>query len=139
MTVIEKVKELITEGMKVKSPTVGILRVVLGEFQRNLKEPSDDNCFKIIKKIIESNNEILKVRADKTLESENNVLTLLLPKEQTREEIESSLYKDSLIGMQIRECKSDGQAMGMAMNYFKIVGQVANASIVKEVVAKLRT
>jgi len=135
MTVIEKVKNLIIEGMKVKSPTVRILRVVLGEFQRGMKEPSDENCYKIIKKLIESNKEILKTREDSNLIQENNTLELLLPQEITIDEIYKELSK---VVVQIQESKSDGQAIGIAMKCLKETGLLIDSKKVSEIVLKLK-
>ena len=135
MTVIEKVKNLIIEGMKVKSPTVRILRVVLGEFQRGMKEPSDENCYKIIKKLIESNEELLKIGSRIELATENEILKSLLPQEITIDEIYKELSK---VVVQIQESKSDGQAIGIAMKCLKETGLLIDSKKVSEIVLKLK-
>lgn len=135
MTVVEKVKDLIAKGMKERSPNVGILRVVLGEFQRNMKDPSDDICYKIIKKIIESNEELLKIGSRIELATENEILRSLLPEEMSSDEMITHLaiHRESIIA-----AASEGQAIGIAMKILKAVGKDVNSGKVKTLVVSLR-
>lgn len=139
MTVIEKVKELIVKAMRERSPNVGILRVVLGEFQRNMKDPSDDNCYKIIKKIIESNQVLLKLDMNdadrKNIQYEIDVLKTLLPIEMSADEMITHLaiHQDA-----IKAAKSEGQAIGIAMKILKAVGKDIDSNKVKTLITSLR-
>lgn len=135
MTVIEQIRGRITSAMKEKKPEVSVLRLALGELQR-ANEPNDETCYRIIKKIITNNEETYKLNKQDALLVENDVLKTLLPAEMSTEEISHVLLD---VMSQIREAKSEGQAIGIAMKTLKGTGKGVSSAAVAAIVKSLRT
>tara|TARA_Y100000034_G_scaffold135070_2_gene205567 strand:+ start:94 stop:510 length:417 start_codon:yes stop_codon:yes gene_type:complete len=115
-----------------------ILKLVLGEHQQLAAKQAmkDEHGHNIVKKIIEANDKSLSyleegdLRARK-LRDENDVLRELLPRYLSKEEIVVVLRD-----LDLKSCKSAGQAMGMAMKH--LAGRSVEGNTVKEAVAELR-
>ena len=122
---VDDMKKKITEAMKAKDTVAkDVLRTALGEMQtasnRSGQDLSDEEAHKIVKKLIKSNDETLKVTTDPTnkarLEQENVILSELLPKAWTEEQIAQVLAS---VEDAIKNAKADGPAMGLAMKELK--------------------
>jgi hypothetical protein len=121
-----------------------ILRVAVGEITmtaaRAGKDVSDAEVQTIVRKLLKSNEETLTVSSDAaqqaTLREENEILQSLLPKALGVDEI-----ADLLAGVSpaIRDAKSEGQAIGVAMKELKSKGAIADGKLVGEAVARLRS
>lgn len=126
--------------------TSNLYRLVLGQAQQ-LEDQSDDKVYGIIRKMIKSNKETLKLMEEDgnfseswnekagILAKENITLKLLLPQALSSEEIESFVVENNL---DIKGAKSDGQAVGMIMKSTKEKGLSVEAATVKLVVSNLR-
>lgn len=146
---IERLKAQTKDAMKAgRTVERDILRLVVGEAQtleaRNNKVPSDEQVEKIIRKMIEGNQETINLSKNEEswakLVEENKILEEWLPKTLTQEEIEAFfLNSDGPEFEQIQNAKNDGQAMGMAMKTLKSADQKVLGDDVKAVVAKIRT
>lgn len=116
-----------------------IFKLVLGEIQsqetRTGKNISDDKVESIIRKLIESNQEVLSHKQDDRLSAENTILAELLPTVMTLEEIEKYLKSSE---ESIQAANNDGQAMGIAMKAMKSCSGKALGQDVKEVVSIMR-
>lgn len=148
---IQTIKQRVLEATKAKRAVErDVLRLVLGEVQtlesRNNKPLTDEQVDNLVRKVIQSNTETLGIfkgdpddRYNKLVE-ENRILNELLPTTLTQPEIEAFfLNGDGPEFEQIRDAKSDGQAMGMAMKLLKASGQAVLGDDVKAVVAKIRS
>jgi len=134
--------------------TRNILRVVLGEMQtveqRN-GSITEEKCQKIIYKMIEDNEEIMRiivknseepqkrgsvfyVTCQKALE-ENKILRLLVPQRLTKEQIKETLIS---YNCDLKSAKNDGQAIGVAIKVLKENNHLVDGKDVAEVVKELR-
>lgn len=135
MSKYQELNKLMVEAMKAKKPEVSILKVVIGELQRSQKEPDDTSCEKIIRKMIANNDEVYKLKKEDNLLIENKILKSLLPEEMSMDEIYSLLSK---VVIQIRDAKSDGQALGIAMKCLKTTGKSLNTTLVDTITKNIR-
>ena len=149
---LDTIKARIKSAMLSKNESErNILRVLLGEaqtFESRQGSIADEHIIKLAKKIITNNNESIGVlgKDDKRAEpllKENEILSSLLPKEMTLQEIEAFLNGiggNAPIGgdTDIRAAKNDGQAVGVAMKALKNAGLVADGRLVGEAVKKMR-
>lgn len=131
-----------------------ILRVVLGDFStieaRNSGNPTkvsqEDSVRKIVKKLIEGNIETLKFcspssDAASKLTTENTILSALLPKTLTKEEIKGYInFSSTMIVSDIKGARSDGQATGVLIKWLK-QSEINNfeGSIISEIVKEIRS
>lgn len=117
-----------------------ILKVVLGEVQTIESRQgviSDEQVIKIIKKLIQSNNECIALVKNEKLEQENVILGAFLPKEMTLAELGGFFL--GMGGYQhIVEAKNEGQAVGLVMKAVKAASLSVDSSVVKEFVQKVR-
>jgi uncharacterized protein len=126
-----------------------VLSVALGEIQtaeaRANRALRDDEVVAILRKLVKSNEETLALsgpgaggdagtRAD-ALRREIAVISALLPAILTDEEIAQALAP---VTQALRDAKSGGQAMGLAMKHLKATGAAAHATNVQSVVEKIR-
>lgn len=145
---MEKIRGDLKTGMKTGDVILkSITRVVLGELDR-LKPPiTDDVVIKSVKKLLENNQETLKMLEGKNegvfgenkfrysvLNQENQYLESLLPKMLTLDEISDRIR---IISDEIRNAKSEGQAIGIAIKYLKSFGN-PEPTMVKSVIQSIR-
>lgn len=132
---IQLLKQKLVTAIKNKNEIEkNVLRVILSEIDRRTetKPISQEEIYRIIKKLILSNQECTKIRTNFQLDLENEFLATLLPKELSREEI--AKYIDSL---DLSKCKNVGAAIGVTMKYFKANNLYIDANIVKEYINHL--
>jgi uncharacterized protein YqeY len=136
-----KIREQITTATKLRKDTVkNVLKVVLGEIDtqevRNKKDLSDEEICKVIKKTLQGIEEMLVYKAgDAGLEEEKVTLTALLPKQLDRVDI---LFQLASKAEEIKAAKSDGQATGIAMKFFKESKQLVDGTDVTAIVKEIR-
>ena len=112
-----------------------ILKLVLGTLQTSNKF-DNDAVVKTAKKLIQANEETLKVGgANAKLEQENSILSALLPRTLTLEQIAIEL--DNAVEM-IKEMEPEGKAIGFAIKVFKESGLLVNGADVTTVVKQIR-
>lgn len=112
-----------------------ILKLVLGTLQTSNKF-DNDAVVKTAKKLIQANEETLKVGgANAKLEQENSILSALLPRTLSLEQIATEL--DNTVEM-IREMEPEGKAIGFAIKVFKESGLLVNGADVTTVVKQIR-
>lgn len=105
-----------------------ILRVVLGELDmiNSKRDVTHDDCIKTIRKCVEANNEVIKIKpchSEKLLQ-ENEILTAYLPNELNVEQIYNYI-KDIELGNNI------GKAVGVAVKFIREKGLHANGKDVR--------
>lgn len=115
-----------------------VLSVVLGDcdtYKARHGSITDEQVEKIIRKLIENNQDSLTKRADCALEQENAFLKTILPKSLSKEEIRVSLNE---IIDSIKEAKSTGMATGIAMKFLKSKDLKASGTDVSSLVEEIR-
>lgn len=154
MNLYEAIRSQLTTSIKEKNEIKkSILRVVLGDLStsksRSGKKASEDDIKRVIKKLIEGNLETLQYAkgnnpelADK-LVAENVILNSFLPKTLSRDEIKDKLealrpMSSTMVLFNIFNAKSDGQATGVAIKYFKEQGLDVDGTDVATVVKEMR-
>jgi uncharacterized protein YqeY len=141
----DTLKARANDAMKARdAATAQLLRLVIGELQtleaRLARDPSDDEAFAVVKKLIKSNEETLSLTTDdtqkKVLETEVALLRSLLPKGLDVAAIVALLepVRDAIVG-----AKADGQATGVAMKHIKAQGANADSADVMAAVKAIRT
>ncbi len=143
--IVDELKSRITRAMKEKDDVArDVLRLALSEIQaaeaRSGRAPTDEEAAAILRKLVKSNDETLaqisgedpKVAA---LRHENDVLSSLLPKRMTVDEIVAALADQTEA---IRAAKNDGQATGIAMKHLKGTGASFDGADVGTAVKRLR-
>ncbi len=131
MSLQEKIGTDLKDSMKAKDEArTSALRVVLGEFQRQVKkELSDQEVQGIIRKLVKSENELLAKSGDGSSEY-LTVLEGYLPKQPTEAEIRE--WIDNNIDM--ADFKNRMQAMKPIMGNF---GGAADGNMVKKILESL--
>jgi uncharacterized protein YqeY len=145
MGLIDDIKGQIKDAMK-SGDTVArdILRLAQSEIQmaevRKAATLSDDEAGAAVRKLIKSNEETLSLSAENaeraaTLKKEIEVLTALLPKQLSVDDIVKALepVKDAIVA-----AKADGQATGVAMKHLKTTGANVSGNDVGAAVKKIR-
>jgi uncharacterized protein YqeY len=146
---IEKIKEQIIDAMRNKDNVKrDILKVALGEIQTlesRQNKISEEECIRIVNKIIEDNIEMMHHYVGNTEKVhkfllENKILETLIPKTLSITEMESWLDLSSDCTLKyIQKASSDGEAIGIAMKFFKVrKGISVNGKDVAEMVKKIR-
>lgn len=163
MSFTETLRSELLSAMKAKDENKkDVLRVVLGEVEttesRSGVRLPEDKVQAILRKLIESNEETIRLSnpanaslaSDETslslmivnLREQNTYLSSLLPKRLTKEEILSKLNEPTastvVVNTDILSAKSEGQAIGLAMKFFKTANLAVDGNLVKEVVIELR-
>lgn len=125
-----------------------VLRVVLGEVGtlessagQGGKVVTEDQIQKIIRKVILANTETSQYLKDGDLRKpilirENEILDEFLPSLLDVAQITEKL---TLVADEIKGAKSAGQAVGVAMKFFKQSGDAVDGNDVKKVVDLMRT
>lgn len=138
---VEKIKSEIKKyTLQKNNEAKSVLKVALGEIERKQTLPSDEECCKIILKLMASNQELSANGGDvDRLNQENEVLLSILPQEFSNEEIEAVLNANVEA---LKACKNNGQAIGMAVKLVKEAakasGKSVNSGVVAEMVSKIR-
>lgn len=141
---VETLKAQLVQAMKAKDLVAkDILRTALGEIQtaesRDGQALSDEAGFKIVKKLVKSNDETLKVTTDEgtrtKLTRETEILQALLPRSLGIDEIIAVLEPNRA---SIEAAPNDGPAMGIAMKALKQSGAAAESKDVNAAVRKIR-
>lgn len=143
----ESLRVKLTELRKANKPLEkSVLSVVIGDADtlgaKNNTTPTDDQVEKIIRKVIESNQETITALGCKndemrlTLTKENEYLSTLLPKTLSVEEI--SNYLEPVFN-EIKIAKADGAATGIASKYLKGLNIKALGGEVAKAVQKIRS
>mgnify|MGYP001150487266 CR=1 FL=1 len=140
---VDEIKKQITAAMK-SGDTIArdVLRLALSEIQaaeaRKNAPSTDDDAAAAIRKLIKSNEETLALsEGDRaaTLRREIEVLSSLLPKQLSVDEIVAALVSEHEA---IKAAKSDGQATGVAMKYLRSTGAAVSGNDVAAAVKKIR-
>ena len=121
-----------------------VLKVALGEIgtieARTGKDLPDDEAFKIVRKLVKSNEETIEATQSedtrKKLLRENEVLVVLLPQALGPDAIAAVLAD---VADAIKGAKADGPAMGIAMKTLKAAGAVVESKDVAAAVKQLRS
>ncbi|MBL9110267.1 MAG: GatB/YqeY domain-containing protein [Myxococcales bacterium] len=135
-----RIKQAMRDGNTVEKE---VLRVALGDIQtaeaREGAKESDDAAIAVVKKLLKSVTETAAQTANPaekaTLEAEIVVLSSLLPKALSVEELVAKLAPKADA---IKAAPNDGAATGIAMKALKADGVDANGKDVTEAVKKLR-
>ncbi|MBX3200681.1 MAG: GatB/YqeY domain-containing protein [Labilithrix sp.] len=141
---VDDIKKQITGAMKSGDAIArDVLRLALSEIQtaeaRKNATASDEDASNALRKLIKSNEETLALTTDAeraaTLRREVEVLSTLLPKQLSVEEIVVALGP---VHEAIKAAKADGQATGVAMKHLKSTGAAVSGNDVGAAVKKLR-
>lgn len=142
---VDDIKQQLKEAMKAKDLVAkDVLRTALGEIQtaesRAAEALGDADAQKLVKKLVKSNDETLKVTSDAEtkakLTRENQILGALLPKALGVDEIVAALAEAADA---IKGAKADGPAMGIAMKTLKAAGAAVESKDVNAAVRKIRS
>ena len=140
MTLLEKFQQDTTAASKAgNKQLVTLLSVVVGEAQ-SLKftkgrttDVQDEEVIKIIRKLVEDN-ELLIKNGKTELIKENEILATLLPQMASIGEIRVALQP---VANEIKAAKSEGQARGIAIKYLKSQDVKADNKDVMVITAEL--
>lgn len=140
---IDDLKKRITQAMKDRDEVAkDVLRVALGDIQtqehRTNKTMSDEEAIAVVRKLVKSNEETMAASSGEraaTLKREIELLSALLPKRMSVEEIAAALAGQREA---IRAAKNDGQATGIAMKHLKASGASFDGTEVAEAVKRVR-
>jgi uncharacterized protein YqeY len=120
-----------------------ILRLAQGEVQtaelRKGAPLSEEEAVAAVRKLIKSNEETMGLSTDDaaktTLKKEIEILSALLPKQMSVDDIVAALapVKDAIVA-----AKADGQATGVAMKHLKTTGAAVDGKDVGAAVKKMR-
>ena len=131
MTLQETIKRDLPAAIKAKNDTrKDAIRVILGEFSRSgKKELSDEEVTGILKKLIKSENELLRQKGETTSDF-ITVVENYLPKMASREEITAWIGQN----IDFSQYKNRMQAMGPIMKHF---GGTADGNTVKVILQEM--
>ena len=142
---IDDIKKQITVAMKSGDVVArDVLRLALGEIQtaeaRKSAPPTEEDAINAVRKLVKSNEETLALTTDEeratTLRREIEVLSALLPKQLSVDEIVAALAPQHDA---IKAAKNDGQATGIAMKHLKASGAAVSGNDVGAAVKKIRS
>lgn len=141
--ILDDVRKRMTQAMRDKDTlTRDVMRVILGELQAHETRAgsiTDEQGHGIVRKLMKSNEETMGLAKDPAvadkLRQENAILTALLPKTMSVDEIVAALAP---VADAVKAAGNDGQATGVAMKHLKSTGAVAQGSDVSLAVKKLR-
>jgi uncharacterized protein len=141
---VEQLKKRIATAVKDgDSVARDILRLALGEIQtaeaRKNAQLSDEEATAALRKLVKSNEETLGLSGEgesaAALKKEIEVLTSLLPKQLSVDEIVAALASQVDA---IKAAKADGQAVGVAMKHLKSTAAPVTGNDVQAAVKKIR-
>lgn len=121
-----------------------VLRVALGDVQtaeaRKGQAATDQEVASILRKLLKSNEETLAATTDPAqqaaLREENTVLTELLPRTLSADEIVAALAP---VADAVRSAGNDGQATGVAMKHLRSAGAPVTGQDVAQAVRTMRS
>jgi len=123
-----KIKEdLLTARKNKDAKKLALLSLVVSEYEMAVSKNKNATVEATIKKLIQSNEESLKYRANQELVDENIILYSYLPKTLTESEIQEHLHN-------IEISNNFGKSMGNAMSYFKKNNLAVDTVTVKKVI-----
>ena len=142
----EVMKRLLVTAIKEKDEACrDILRLVIADVESDCKRQDDDKWAEsVIRKHLKQIDESLHFFAEdqpghSKLTFQKSFLNSLLPKTLTEQEIEAELLNSSGREVEdIQEAKSEGQATGIAMKFFRQNNLNVLGKDVKSVVSKIR-
>lgn len=128
MTIQAQIKADLVSAMKNKDEErKNAIRVALGEFGRNdKKELNDEEAIRILKKLINSEKEMLVAKGMKDDSIFIQILEAYLPKLASRDEILDWIHRN----INFSEFKNKMQAMKPIMSHF---GSSADGNVVKQI------
>jgi uncharacterized protein YqeY len=149
---LDRIKDSITKATKNgNSIEKNILKLVLSDVQaqeaRKNKQLSNQEIESIIKSFIKNNEETIKMSPTvdgkvtekvMNLVLENSILKGWLPMEINKDAVYTFLESCELI-TEIKNFKSEGQAIGFVMSQLKKQGLTVSGDNVKEVISQIRT
>ena len=132
MKLKEQIKQDLTAAMKAKDEKKkSALRVILGELSRlDKKELVDDDVFKILKKLIKAEKEVLQQKVERAEDEFVEIVENYLPKMATEAEISRWIEQN----IDFANFKNKMQAMGPIMKHF---GTAADGNAVKEILQQM--
>jgi uncharacterized protein YqeY len=132
MKLKEQIKQDLTAAMKAKDEKKkSALRVILGELSRlDKKELVDDDVFKILKKLIKAEKEVLQQKVERADDEFVEIVENYLPKMATEAEISRWIEQN----IDFDNFKNKMQAMGPIMKHF---GTAADGNAVKEILQQM--
>ena len=132
MKLKEQIKQDLTAAMKAKDEKKkSALRVILGELSRlDKKELVDDDVFKILKKLIKAEKEVLQQKVERADDEFVEIVENYLPKMATEAEISRWIEQN----IDFANFKNKMQAMGQIMKHF---GTTADGNAVKEILLQM--
>jgi uncharacterized protein len=142
--ILDEIKTRMWKAMKEgRSVEKEILKVAIGEITtqaaREGQTGSDEETRAIVRKLIKSNQESIKVLTDPeraaVLVEENRILAEFLPKSLSVGDIVAALGP---VEAAVRAANNDGQATGIAMKHLKAEGAVVDGRDVSLAVRQLR-
>ena len=145
MALVEDLKKRIATAVKDgDSVARDVLRLALGEIQtaeaRKNEKLSDEEATAALRKLVKSNEETLGLSGEgeraNTLKKEIEVLSSLLPKQLSVDEIVAALASQVDA---IKAAKADGQAVGVAMKHLKSTGASVTGNDVQAAVKQIRS
>jgi uncharacterized protein YqeY len=144
LLLLDDIKARMRAAMQARDEVAkNILGLAVGEIQtaeaRANRALSAAEVTAILRKLVKSNEETLAASADggaaATLRRENEVLSSLLPKSMSVDDIVAALAP---VADALRAAKGDGQAMGVAMKHLKAAGAAVESGDVQKAVAQVR-
>jgi uncharacterized protein YqeY len=141
---VEEIRKRRTAALKARDTVAkDVLSVALGDIDtlaaRASREPTDDECLQVLRKLVKSNEE---TRSNMTDEAAKQVLTQeiailmdLLPKTLGVSEVIAAL---EAVAADLRAAANPGQATGVAMKHLKAIGASVDGKIVAQAVGQLR-
>jgi len=132
MKLKEQIKQDLTAAMKAKDEKrKSALRVILGELSRlDKKELIDDDIFKILKKLIKAEKEVIQRKGEQADDGFVKIVENYLPKMATEAEIRSWIEQN----IDFADFKNKMQAMGQIMKHF---GTATDGNAVKEILQQM--
>ena len=128
-----------------------VLKVVVGAIEtlasskaQGGKPVTDDQELKEVKKVIEGNDETLRLLTERGMQSDTRYNTLTVENSVLKPYVPSSLSQAEILNAlggieaDIKGAKSDGQAVGVAMKLFKTQGARVDGADVTAVVQSMR-
>ncbi|QQE12890.1 GatB/YqeY domain-containing protein [Planctomycetota bacterium] len=145
MNMIAGIKQRVRKAMLERNDfEKSILKVALGDLEteasRSADEITNERCEQIIRKMVKSANEMIKLSKDEAMiekcKAEIVILETLLPKTLSVDEIVAALesVKDNVLA-----AGNDGQAMGVAMKHLKSSGAIVEGKDVNAAIRKIRS